>query len=119
MIPLVYNPSWDRTTLWQQSVARIYQACSDWNIIRPEIMEGPPPHARHYGTGGTYYGHWNPDMLLQARPERYAYIARYFPPLHKLSWKEVLANAPDFLIQAIENFCNQGKLKVRCKCPLF
>lgn len=40
----------------------------------------------------------NPDLLRLACPKRYGYILQYISPWHNATWKEVLANAPDFII---------------------
>ncbi len=56
---------------------------------------------------------WNPDLLRVGRPQRYEYIIRYFQPWHTLNWREVLTNAPEFIIQNAEAWIQTGKTKTR------
>jgi hypothetical protein len=50
----------------------------------------------------------NPDLLLQARPERFQFIAQYFPELHEAGWWEVLGKAPAFIHDYARRFAEEG-----------
>lgn len=62
--PFVFNPAWDRKTLWDAAQAYIFQACHEWMVVPPLILNEQPPHARHTGTGGTFYGQWKPPNKI-------------------------------------------------------
>lgn len=53
----------------------------------------------------------NPDLLRAARPERFAFITKFFKPLHDASWKSVLGNAPEFILQQANKFVLEGTRK--------
>jgi len=64
MTPLIYNPSWDRQQLWREAQSYIHAACWAWSLPEISLKETPPPGARKFGTGGTYFGYWSPPNRI-------------------------------------------------------
>ena len=58
MIPLVYNPEWDRWRLWKEAQTRLLQAAKDWKLPAPVFYSQCRPNSRRYLSGGTLYGEY-------------------------------------------------------------
>src|SRR5215469_16105673 len=50
----------------------------------------------------------NPDLLRLACPKRYAYVTKFVQPWHSATWRQVLQNAPDFIVDNAAKWAKQS-----------
>jgi hypothetical protein len=62
--PLVYSPAWTKAQLWEASLEYVYNLCGKEGINFPLIKAQPPPHARRFGSGGTFFGLFGPPNRI-------------------------------------------------------
>jgi hypothetical protein len=58
--PLIYNPKMTPSDHWEEALRYTVQLAILYKVPIPKIHNGPPPAAKKYETGGTYYGEWHP-----------------------------------------------------------